>query len=61
LPKARNEAKAQNDWYMKTIAPYTGELGKVTSSAADIGRTRMGLKYQAPTFVKPNYKWTPPK
>ena len=34
IPKAINEARAQASWYMEKIAPYTGEVGKVTSSAA---------------------------
>lgn len=34
LPKAINEAKAQESAYMRNVAPYTGELGKFTSSAA---------------------------
>lgn len=36
IPKAINEAKAQGSWYMKEVAPYTGELGKLTNSAAQI-------------------------
>lgn len=36
IPKLVNEAKAQHSWYMKEVAPYTGELGKITGSAAQI-------------------------
>lgn len=36
IPKAINEARAQESWYMKNVAPYTGELGKAAGSASRI-------------------------
>jgi len=41
IPKAINEAKAQDSAYMKYIAPYTGELGKITSSATGVANTAL--------------------
>lgn len=38
IPKAQNEARAQESYYMREIAPYTGELGKASSSAAQLRR-----------------------
>lgn len=38
VPRARNMAEAQKSTYMREIAPYTGELGKITGSAADAAR-----------------------
>lgn len=46
IPKAINEAAAQGSAYMKHIAPYTGELGKLTNSAADIARARRGFNWR---------------
>lgn len=42
IPKAVNEAAAQGSWYMKNVAPYTGEIGKLTSSAAQASRAFSG-------------------
>lgn len=44
VPKARNEAEAQKSDYMKYVAPYTGELGKLTNSAADVRRAFRGYR-----------------
>lgn len=38
IRKALNESEAQKSWYMREIAPFTGELGKVTGSAAQGAR-----------------------
>lgn len=38
IPKAINEAKAQETDYMKYVAPFTGELGKATNSAEGLAR-----------------------
>lgn len=46
IPKAKNEAAAQASEYMKNIAPYTGELGKLTNSAADLARARRGFQWK---------------
>lgn len=35
IPRLINEAKAQSSDYMKHIAPYTGELGKLVHSASE--------------------------
>lgn len=35
IPRLINEARAQESDYMKHIAPYTGELGKLVHSAAE--------------------------
>lgn len=38
IPKAINEARAQRSAYMRDVAPYTGELGKLVGSAAEARR-----------------------
>lgn len=43
-PRARNMAESQSSAYMKYVAPYTGELGKITNSAADLARARRGFR-----------------
>lgn len=41
IPKATNEAAAQTKYegYFQNVAPFTGEIGKISNSAADIART----------------------
>lgn len=36
--KAANEARAQESFYMREVAPYTGELGRLISSGAEARR-----------------------
>lgn len=42
-PEARNAANAQDSWWMRNVAPYLGEVGKITGPARDMapyGRMR---------------------
>lgn len=43
--EARNKAQAQFKYsdYFTNVAPFTGELGKLTNSAADLARARRGF------------------
>lgn len=43
IPKAINEAKAQESPYMRHIAPYTGEAGKLINSASELYRAKRGM------------------
>jgi hypothetical protein len=40
IPKARNEAGVQEDWWKKNVSPYLGDLGAVTNSAGRLGLRR---------------------
>lgn len=38
VPLRKNEANAQDSWWKRNVAPYLGDVGKVTGSARDVGR-----------------------
>jgi len=40
IPKARNEAGVQEDWWKKNVSPYLGDLGAITNSAGRLGLRR---------------------
>lgn len=38
VPRARNLANAQEDWWMKGVSPYLDDVNKITHSGADLSR-----------------------
>lgn len=52
IPKAINEARAQSSDYMKNVAPYTGELGKLVNSASEARRAFRPDFKPSPTFKR---------
>lgn len=46
VPEAQNKAAAQSSGYMKYIAPYTGEIGKLIHSASEAKEAFSGRTYR---------------
>jgi len=44
IPRSENEAKAQDSWYMRNVAPYLGSLSKGVSTAASAAITARALR-----------------